>query len=191
MGLELGRVSGSLLAANLLRNGENLAFESDLLYFDVNNRYIGVKNSIPSNQLHTTGTIHTSNLLVDTSASLGDLSILTNRIQNPLGPIYISPNQSSNPTVTVHSIEMSNLAFDATTISNIINNDDINITVPPTGKLHVTVPVLEIGGDLHVTGNIKWDYNFILSGDLHFDAIQHSLSPSVSNIYNLGLSSRP
>ena len=40
----LGRISGPLLADNLLRNGVDLAFETQLLYFDVKNKRIGVKS---------------------------------------------------------------------------------------------------------------------------------------------------
>ena len=142
MGLELGRVSGSLLASNLLRNGEDLAFESNLLYFDVTNRYIGVKNNIPSSQLHTTGTIRAnSTILVDTSAGFANLSFLTNRIQNPIGPIYIRPNQTTNPTVQVPAISTQNLTVSTNAISNSINNDNINITVNPTGELIFNSPV--------------------------------------------------
>ena len=193
MGLELGRVSGSLLASNLLRNGEDLAFESNLLYFDVTNRYIGVKNNIPSSQLHTTGTIRAnSTILVDTSAGFANLSFLTNRIQNPIGPIYIRPNQTTNPTVQVPAISTQNLTVSTNAIRNSINNDNINITVNPTGELIFNSPLVNVHGNLHVTGDITWDYNITFTGDLSFsDEILVPFIPTSDNAYNLGLSSLP
>jgi len=43
--MAVGRISGPLLKQNLIRNGINLAFETDLLYLDVNNQRIGTKNA--------------------------------------------------------------------------------------------------------------------------------------------------
>jgi hypothetical protein len=34
--MAVGRITGTLLKANLLRDGVDLAFETDLLYLDVN-----------------------------------------------------------------------------------------------------------------------------------------------------------
>jgi len=46
--MAVGRISGPLLKANLLRNGVDLAFETDLLYLDVNNSRIGVNTAAPA-----------------------------------------------------------------------------------------------------------------------------------------------
>lgn len=43
--MAVGRISGPLLAKNLLRDGVNLAFETDLLYLDVTNGRIGINTS--------------------------------------------------------------------------------------------------------------------------------------------------
>jgi hypothetical protein len=50
MGIEFGRISGPLLASNLVRKNsgvgeENLAFETNLLYLDVINGRVGIKTS--------------------------------------------------------------------------------------------------------------------------------------------------
>ena len=54
--MAVGRISGPLLKANLIRNGIDLAFETDLLYLDVNNQRVGIKNSSPQHELDVTGT---------------------------------------------------------------------------------------------------------------------------------------
>jgi hypothetical protein len=40
--MALGRISGPLLNANLLRNGVDLAFENDLLFLDVTGKFVGI-----------------------------------------------------------------------------------------------------------------------------------------------------
>ena len=63
--MAVGRISGPLLKSNLIRNGIDLAFETDLLYLDVNNQRIGVKNSSPQYDLDITGTMRSTNINVD------------------------------------------------------------------------------------------------------------------------------
>ncbi len=41
---QLGRIGGQVLTDNLLRAGVDLAFETNLLYLDVTNRQIGVRD---------------------------------------------------------------------------------------------------------------------------------------------------
>jgi len=53
--MALGRISGSMLYANLERDGNDLAFETDLLYLDVNNTRIGINNSTPQYSLDIDG----------------------------------------------------------------------------------------------------------------------------------------
>ena len=60
--MAVGRISGQLLKSNLLRNGVNLAFETDLLYIDVNNSRIGVNTASPQYPLDINGTARTTNL---------------------------------------------------------------------------------------------------------------------------------
>ena len=57
--MAVGRISGPLLKSNLVRNGVNLAFETDLLYLDVNNNRVGIKTANPQAELDVNGTIRT------------------------------------------------------------------------------------------------------------------------------------
>lgn len=96
MGRELGRISGPLLANNLKRNGVNLAFETQLLYFDVINNRIGINTTSPTRDLLVNGTSNTNTLLVTTQADLGSNFEITNsQIQNFVDIINIVPNQAS------------------------------------------------------------------------------------------------
>lgn len=68
--MAIGRISGSVLKSNLIRNGVDLAFETNLLYLDVTNSRIGIGTSEPTTTLHVNGdTTITGNLSVSGSMS--------------------------------------------------------------------------------------------------------------------------
>ena len=78
--MAVGRISGPLLKSNLLRNGIDLAFETDLLYLDVSNQRIGVKTTSPQYELDVNGTIRATNLIVDNDITINSISIVGNTI---------------------------------------------------------------------------------------------------------------
>ena len=80
--MAIGRISGPLLKANLVRDGIDLAFETDLLYLDVNNSRIGVKTASPQYDLDVADTIRTTNLIVDTRADIAQFTITGNTISS-------------------------------------------------------------------------------------------------------------
>jgi hypothetical protein len=171
MGRELGRISGPLLANNLKRNGQNLAFDTSLLYFDVNNNYVGI-NSLGGSSALTIGTtknnngVGTSTLntvnLIGTTTNIGNFTISANTIQHLTGGITISPNQSSNPTIVTPGLSTSNLYLSGNTYTTTVTNDSINFTANGTGVINFsnsgTVQVT-VNANLHATGNITWDGN--------------------------------
>jgi hypothetical protein len=190
---QMGRIGGPLLADNLLRNGKNLAFETNLLYFDVVNGRVGVKSSSPVNNLYVTTDIGTIDILVDTLAELGNISFSTHEIQNPLSTITISPNQASNPTITAPTIRTANLSFNTNLIENILASDDINFQPSGTGQIKLNNNV-EVTGYLHATGNITFDGNVTFGNDttdtINFAArVSSSILPNQDDTYTLGSSS--
>jgi hypothetical protein len=191
MGRELGRISGPLLASNLLRNGVDLAFETDLLYLDVINGRIGIDNDAPTRELTVSGTTSTTNLLVDTQLDIPNFTINTNRIQNISGPIYITPDQLSDPTIQGGGFGTLNLRVWPELIKNITPDSDINLT--PTGSQVVfNTNRVNVNGNLHATGNISWSGGSIVIGTndndkIIFEAdVASSLTPDVTNTYDLG-----
>lgn len=160
MGAEFGRVSGPLLANNLVRNGIDLTFrnysaDSDLLYLDVNNGLIGINTATPSRALDVPVKIRTTNLISDTLSNIANFTISTNNIQNTTGIIYITPNQASNPQIVMPGLATANLTFSTNVISGSTTNTYINITPNGTGKSIINNDIL-ISADLHATGNITW-----------------------------------
>jgi hypothetical protein len=166
MANQFGRISGPLLADNLKRNGINLAFDNQVLYLDVVNNRVGFNSLSPVNDLFTPTAIDSIGLLVDNTADIGNFIISTSTIQNPLGTITISPNQSSNPTIVVPQLSTANLLFSGNTISDIVQDDSINITANGTGSITFNNGVSDVqvtvDGDLHATGNITFDGNITL-----------------------------
>jgi len=129
-GREFGRISGPLLSANLLRNGTNLAFETDLVYLSVSSGFVGIKNSTPVRALDMVGNATTSNLIVDTETTIGTgFEITTNQIYNSLNlPILLQPNQSGTPIISVSGgLNTANLNFATNAITG-TTNATINIT---------------------------------------------------------------
>ena len=192
MGIELGRISGPLLAENLLRNGVDLAFEDSLLYLDVNNNRIGIRKDNPGYPLDVNGTTDTTNLIVDTSVNVGtNLVFNTNLIQNISGPINIVPDQTTDPVITATQFGTLNLRISDRLIENITNGSNINLSPDGTGQVVFNTTRVNVDGDLHATGDITWDGS-ITFGDSTTDniaitsLINSDLIPKTHLAYDLG-----
>jgi hypothetical protein len=137
MGRELGRISGPLLANNLKRNGVNLAFETQLLYFDVVNNRIGINSSAPTRDLLVNGNTNTTNLLVTTQADLGpNFEITNSQIQNYVDVINIVPDQTTNPVINIQNVlATDNLNFRDNAVSANTSNTDVNISPSYTPQI--------------------------------------------------------
>ena len=86
---QVARISGPLLAANLVRTQANLAFETDLLYIGHLNDRIGIKTSSPSAELNINGQIHTPNIYNDRLTG-GNLEVNTNGVRSIVGDIILN-----------------------------------------------------------------------------------------------------
>ena len=92
--MAVGRITGPLLAQNLLRDGVNIAVETDLLYIDVVNGRIGIRTDAPRTELDVNGTLTTKVLIADT-ATIGlvtiESSTSSSTISTLFGPLNVSP----------------------------------------------------------------------------------------------------
>jgi hypothetical protein len=189
MGIEFGRISGPLLAANLQRGGVDLAFENDLLYLDVANGRIGVNTDSVSRTLTVLGTTGTTNLITPTRANLANSDIVTTRIQNTVNSIYLQPDQANDPTIVSIKFATAKLEISNQLIENTITDSDINLS--PTGKTVFNTFKVNIDGDLHATGNITWDGDVTIgnsdtdSVDFVAEIASHII-PDADNTYDLG-----
>ncbi len=161
---QLGRIGGQVLTDNLLRAGVDLAFETDLLYLDVNNNKIGIKTSSPVYTLDVHTNVRTTDLTVVNQANIGNI-----RITNPdtfstsVGGIdvYIAGNTLFHDRLTT-----ANLVFDGNLISSFSNS---NIIFDPHGSGSVELLAdTNVTGDVAVTGNITMGGNLTGLGTLTF-----------------------
>ena len=188
--MAVGRISGPLLKDNLLRNGVNLAFETNLLYLDVNNSRIGINTATPAYELDVAGTIRGTNLQVTNTSTLATFTLSSNTITSSSSTINLTPAGSSavvyqaNINVGTITIGTNNI------ISTTGTNTNLNITPSGTGSVIVNSDVL-INGNLHATGTITADGNISL-GNQNTDTVtftgevNSSIVPTVTNTYNLG-----
>ena len=117
--MAIGRISGPLLKSNLLRNGVDLAFETDLLYLDVTNRRIGVKTTSPQYALDVQGV-----------ARVTDLEITNNTFQ--VGNVTLD---GSTGTISTSAQEFSIATADNTIVGNRVLVGDLEIK--PSGSIGV------------------------------------------------------
>ena len=196
--MAIGRISGPLLKSNLERNGIDLAFETDLLYLDVNNNRIGVNTASPLYDLDVNGTTRTTDLLVDNQADIGDLSIYGNTIESNLPTINFTA--SPGEAVAYHTIlEVDDIRLTGNVISTTNSNSALEFRTNGTGSIDIFSST-NITGNLQVDGNINADGNIILGGNIVIGdslsdtiqinaSIQSDLIPETDNTYDLGSSS--
>jgi len=190
----LGRISGPLLKSNLERNGVDLAFETDLLYFDTTNKRIGIRKDNPSFDLDVNGEIKISDLEVGEQATIVNVLIsIPNTFSTLVGPLEVRAD--GTPTFFHNSVETSNLRFDQNIITS-FDNADIVFSPNGTGEVELFKSTQVIGNVL-VSGNIVVDGDLsvgdnIIVGDDPLDTVSifpdlsGNLIPAVNRFYNLG-----
>ena len=186
--MAVGRISGPLLKSNLVRNGIDLAFETDLLYLDVNNSRVGINTDNPQYALDVNGTVRATNIL-STTAKVGDLTFAGNSITSDTGIIDLGTADSVvyNDKLTVDGIEIND-----NTIRTTESNANLEFDANGTGTIEILTDT-NIDGNLHVTGNISTDGNITI-GDSATDSITFNsklasdIIPDADNTYNLGSS---
>lgn len=100
--MALGKISGQMLKSNLLRDNEDLAFETNLLYLkvaDPASYRIGIGTNAPSYLLDINGTAQLINLK-GTEADIGNINIKNNTISS-IGNLILQA--SSNNTISLSS----------------------------------------------------------------------------------------
>jgi hypothetical protein len=196
--MAIGRISGQLLKSNLLRAGENLAFENDLLYLDVVNSRIGIKTSSPTHDLQVAGHTRTTNLTVDNQLTVGELSFTGNTITSNTSTINFAA-AAGEATVYHSRLQIDDLQLQGNRISTTVSNSSIELDPNGTGTVNI-IANTNITGNLQVTGNINAGGNVVIGGNIQIGdaltdeiiinaSIRSDLVPQTDNIYDLGSSS--
>ena len=146
----VGRISGPLLKENLTRTSD-LAFETDLLYIDVINGRIGIKDDAPTRELLVNGNaIYRGNLIATNSASIGNIGIdgPTDTFSTLTGPI----NMIAGTNFQMTELRTGNLAFTNSGI-RAYNGGDIRFQPGPGAGGGPADPEYNNGAISNVTGN--------------------------------------
>lgn len=198
----LGRISGKLLTANLQRNGQDLTFrngplDTDLLYLNVTGKRVGINTETPVYDLDVNSHVRTSDLIIDTKATLGNITITSpNTFSTTVGPIHVYINGDE---LWHDKLITSALEIDGNKIGSISNQ---NIVLDPNGSGTVQLYAnTYITGDLGVTGNIRMNGDLrsagtVTIGDTIFDTatfvpdFTQDILPGTDITYDLGKSNK-
>jgi len=192
---QIGRISGPLLKSNLIRDGVNLAFETDLLYLDVVNSRIGINSAAPQHALDIVGTARTTNLQVTNQLNVGNFTVTGNTISSNLPTISFVA--SGGEATAYHSrLIVNDLELNGNKISTTSSNANLELRPNGTGIVDIQSST-KVTGDLNVTGNINADGNITIQGNLIIGyqntdtitinaSLNSSLIPQTNNTYDLG-----
>ena len=186
MSKQLGRISGPLLNANLLRDGTDLRFENQLLHLDVTSKTISINSSPINKELYVNGTLRTDFIIIDApKINVGNLEIGPDNLIKAVSGTVI---MNASDYVLANEIQTLNLSITENVISSITTDSQIEFR--PTGTLEVYANT-NVSGDLHSTGDITADGSIIfgsnssdsvtLAADVDSDII-----PNQDIFYSLG-----
>lgn len=192
---QLGRISGPLLKSNLIRDGVDLAFETDLLYLDVNNSRIGINTNSPTVDLDVDGTIRTVDLQVTNQLDVGPITISGNTISTSDPVLNLLPFVS-DAVVYQAKLIVDDIQITGNTISTENSNSNLEFRANGTGILDI-LSSTSITGNLNVLGNITAAGNVTIGGNIIIGdnstdtlvinaSIQSDLIPRITNTYDLG-----
>lgn len=195
---QLGRISGPLLKANLVRDGVDLAFETDLLYLDVTNSRIGVNKVSPQADIDVNGTTRSTNITIDNRLDVGTLHITGNTISSDLNTITFQA-AAGEATIYNSRLQIDDLEIQGNTISTFVSNSNIEFRPNGTGTVNIVANTnitgnLNVSGSVNATGNINIGGNITI-GDALTDqivinaSIRSDLVPETDDAYDLGSSS--
>lgn len=195
--MAIGRISGPLLKSNLLRDGVDLSFETDLLYLDVNNRRIGINTTSPLYSLDVAGTTRVIDLEVTNQFNVGNFTISNNTINSNLPTI--SFQASGGEATAYHSrLLVNDIELNGNRIETVNTNTNLELRANGTGIVDIQNNA-RVNGNLEVTGNITVVGDITIGGNLIIGdsitdtitinaSIASNLIPETNNLYDLGSS---
>jgi len=185
--MAVGRISGPLLKANLLRDGVDLAFETDLLYLDVNNNRIGVNNSSPEYDLDVTGIVRAPTVEITSFADFNGVQFSGDTISTTNGTLTIGTGDN---VVYQNKLDIDEITLENNVISTQNSNAAIEFRPNGTGKVEIHSN-LSVQGNIYATGSITADGEITI-GDANTDYIEFNaevtsdIIPDADNTYSLG-----
>jgi len=189
--MAVGRITGPLLKANLLREGVNLAFETDLLYLDVQNGRIGIHTDQPQYDLDIRGTSSVNGLNVSSIANIANITITGNTISTSQPRLNLG---TADTVVYQNKLQIDSIELENNVIrtNNYDSTADVNLELRPNGTGTVEIFAdTNVYGNIVATGSITADGNITI-GDADTDnvvfnaEIQSNIIPDQDNVWSLG-----
>ena len=176
-----------MLNSNLDRQGTNLAIDANLVYFDVNNRYVGINNNAPSYALDSPGNARLSNITITGN------TITSNTGKINLGSITNLVVTGGSSNYVVKTDGAGNMTFvDANTVPAIIainanlgsyqgyGNANIGAIFNHVNTLDANVGAYEVWAN----ANIVTNYNHLTTLDANVGAYEIYANANIGSIYN-------
>ena len=187
--MAIGRISGPLLKANLLREGVDLAFETDLLYLDVDPGRIGINTNTPQYDLDVNGTTQTPTLNVSNLARLGNISISGSGIATS-DPVLTLGTTSGNSVVYQNKLAIDDIELENNQIRTSTSNANLEFRPNGTGTVEIFADT-NVYGNIVATGSITADGNITIgdadTDNVTFNAeIASDIVPDATSTYSLG-----
>ena len=157
--MAIGRIGGPMLKENLIRQGVDLSFETNLLYLDVNNMRVGVNQAVPTVALEVNGAAKFGNVQVNgnvqaTSTIQGTQLISniaigtapftvtsTTRVANLNVALAGTVTTNAQPNITsvgiLDLLDVDNINISGNTISSSNTNGNIDISPNGTGNINL------------------------------------------------------
>jgi len=156
---QVARISGPLLAANLKRTQDNLAFDTDLLYIGHLTGRIGIRKSSPGQELDIYGQTKSSEFRGDTLTS-GNLKVDTTGITSITGDIILD----SLGIIHADELQTDKITFNDNYIGSLDNSD---IVFAPNGTGTVNFAKARVDGNVNTTGNITIPGDISVGGTMN------------------------
>jgi hypothetical protein len=198
--MAVGRISGPLLKANLLRNGVDLAFETDLLFLKVVSPTnptprVGINTNDPQHDLDVAGTTRTTTLEVINDALISGINISGNNISSTTDTLSFLP-AGNDFTVYQSKIQIDDIQIQNNQISTSVSNSNLELNPNGTGTVEI-LSAANIYGNLYTSGNITAAGDITIGGNITIGddpndtisinaGITSDLRPETSDTFNLG-----
>jgi len=201
----LGRISGKLLSADLVRNGYDLTFsntggpDDNVLFLQVTDLFVGVNTDSPAFQLDVDGT---SNALqsINQQATIGNIIFQpSDTVITTVGEINVRPG-GIDPVAIFDRLQAGNIQIDGNVIENLSANQNLVLDASGTGAVKLLNPTnfagdVDVNGSIAMTGNLETTSNITI-GDNPNDVViintelDQDINPSSDLSFDLGRSDR-
>ena len=206
----LGKVAGSMLKDNLVRSGVDLILDSNLMYWDVTNRRVGINTTMPGNTFVANGNSTLSNIYINggnltslqgnlyLNSLTGNIVVNASQIKNLLDPtddqdaatkkyVDVVNEFAHNLQLVIQDTFFSNTNVNISTETLFVKGTTDQINVAVTSDDTITFSLTDnvtINGNL-VSSNASVTYNLITS---NLSAENINISNSITTSGNVSFS---